>query len=918
MYIEPEGHSINIEQDTLTALRSNPLIRVLKYILRRLLAILMTIVIGVFLTVIVANHTGMLDKLVRNQINSKITILGNSNFQGDLTAERQRLESSAGLSLSFWPKHLIYTYKALKLDWGNVTDVRKFTTWIKASSGVVNETTDSREIILNRLPYTLLLSCTAYLLLALIGIPLALFLSQREGHWLDRVVGILTPLSSVPSWIIGVLLVLLFAVQLRWFPAANIFDIPRPNTVWGSILSGAYHLVLPVTAVVLSLIFQLVYTWRTYLLIYSSEDFITLAQAKGLKRSEIEHTYIFKPALPYMVTNLGLTLVGFWQMVCALEYFFQWPGVGKLFIDALPNFHSESMYNGEMGIVIGIIVIFAYLLGVIVLLLDFLYLIVDPRLRVESKEQSEALSGQQKREHWLESLKKLFRKPQKIVYPAAEIIQKSKNDTTPGERAAAFIHRMKQGAQTSCASLQHAIHEINKVKSASVGMVMAGLLVILSILILIFIPYNPVGKLWTQSNLLGNPTTAKLALPRWINLFRKNDLPSTIVLDDQNGTAVKTTTHPSADTDQVEIDFTFDYPYQDFPSDLALYLTPKYSEKRPFISAVWITPDGREIKFKNAGLTRDNTYAFAENIPANQLVMDNKQFKNWYSPAGSAISPSDSKVTPAYYLLFADPTSNTAKLMPGKYTLRVKGLFFEKDCNLDAKLVVFGLVEGWAGTDYLRRDLIVPLLWGLPFALLIGIAGSILTSIFSMILAAASAWKGGWIDYLVQRMTEANLIIPVIGISVLLFSYYNLSVWLIIGIIILSNTLGSFTKVMRAAFLQEKQAGYIEAAKSYGASDWRIITHYLVPRIIPVVLPQIVLLIPNFIFLEATLAIFNIFDTRYPTWGRILYSALRYGGLYGSQFWFLEPISLMLLTGLVFVLISFGLNRILTPHLQNG
>ncbi|NMC85901.1 MAG: ABC transporter permease [Anaerolineaceae bacterium] len=231
--------------------------------------------------------------------------------------------------------------------------------------------------------------------------------------------------------------------------------------------------------------------------------------------------------------------------------------------------------------------------------------------------------------------------------------------------------------------------------------------------------------------------------------------------------------------------------------------------------------------------------------------------------------------------------------------------------------MVFGKVEGWAGTDYLRRDLLIPLLWGLPLALFIGVFGALFTSLISLILAAASAWLGGWVDFVVQHATEANLILPVLAVGVLLYSYYNLSLWLIIGIIILANVLGSSTKVMRAAFLQEKQAGYVEAAKSYGASDWRIIRHYLVPRIMPVIIPQIVMLIPGFIFLEATLAIFTIYDTRYPTWGRIIYSALHNGALYGSQFWVLEPITLMLLTGLAFVLISFGLNHVLAPHLQS-
>jgi peptide/nickel transport system permease protein len=102
-------------------------------------------------------------------------------------------------------------------------------------------------------------------------------------------------------------------------------------------------------------------------------------------------------------------------------------------------------------------------------------------------------------------------------------------------------------------------------------------------------------------------------------------------------------------------------------------------------------------------------------------------------------------------------------------------------------------------------------------------------------------------------------------------------------------------------------------ARSYGASDFRIITRYLVPRILPVFIPQLVTQIPGFIFLEATLGFFNINST-YPSWGRIIYDGLARGALYGSPFWVLEPIFLLLLTGLAFAMLGSALERILNPR----
>jgi LysM repeat protein len=94
----------------------------------------------------------------------------------------------------------------------------------------------------------------------------------------------------------------------------------------------------------------------------------------------------------------------------------------------------------------------------------------------------------------------------------------------------------------------------------------------------------------------------------------------------------------------------------------------------------------------------------------------------------------------------------------------------------------------------------------------------------------------------------------------------------------------------------------------------RIILNYLVPRILPVLIPQLVAMVPSFIFLEATLGLFNI-KSDYPSWGRIIYEGLARGALYGSPFWVLEPISLLLLTGFAFAMLGSALERILNPRI---
>ena len=196
--------------------------------------------------------------------------------------------------------------------------------------------------------------------------------------------------------------------------------------------------------------------------------------------------------------------------------------------------------------------------------------------------------------------------------------------------------------------------------------------------------------------------------------------------------------------------------------------------------------------------------------------------------------------------------------VPGTYNLEIKALGFEPDTEFDAELVVMGQVFGMAGTDFYRRDLVVPLLWGMPFALVIGVAGALLTTIVSMLFAAFGVWFGGWADALVQRITEANMILPVVAIAVLFYAFYGASLWAILAVIVVLNAFGSPTKTFRAAFMQIKDASYIEAAQAYGAPNRRIIFQYMIPRILPVLIPQLVTLIPGFIFLEATLGMFNV------------------------------------------------------------
>jgi len=688
------------------------------------------------------------------------------------------------------------------------------------------------------------------------------------------------------------------SVELKILPIGGIFDTIPPENLTGYIPIVLKHMILPVLSIVLSVFFQLVYTWRTYFVINSEEDYVDLGRAMGLSSKKLEKKYILKPSITYVITSFTLMLASFWQMTMALEAVFNWPGIGWLYINyGLPNFWGENMYQGELLIALTLVVIFAYLLGAVVFLLDIIYVILDPRIRLDQREQVLTL----KRSHRKNKRNiQISKHPLRMRdYP----LQKKKS------QAVSIKFRITIAFAQFRKSLKWITGEIIRYPSAIIGLTIILLLIMGSIYAIIALPYEKIGAEWGKSTFTGQPSRPKLAKPAWINWFRSEDYLSTIKLSSMDGDAKILKQAVTEDVDQTTMMFAFDYDYDDIPSEMMIYLDGKFINKRPFASIKWITPDGRVFDLQGTSIVSGTLLDLESKLSLRRIVAANKNWQNWF--VFGDVFP-----TPAHYLLFADPDSDQPEVVKGTYGLIIEGLTFEEGSDFQAEIVLLGKVYGLAGTDYYRRDLIVPLLWGMPFALIIGLVGSISTTLIAMILAGTGVWFGGWVDNLIQRLTEANLVLPILAISVLAYAFLGVPIYTVLFLIILSNVLGSPTKNFRAAFLQIKDAPYIEAARSYGASNSRIIFKYLVPRVISLLIPQIILLIPSFVFLEATLGLFNI-TTDYPTWGKVIYLALTKGAMYGSRYWVFEPLTLLMITGLAFGLFGFALEKILNPRLLN-
>jgi peptide/nickel transport system permease protein len=134
------------------------------------------------------------------------------------------------------------------------------------------------------------------------------------------------------------------------------------------------HLILPILALGLSSSFLTIYTQRTYFLIYASEDYVEMAKAKGLSSRDIERRYVLRPTLPAIITGFALGLIGVFNGAAIFETVFNWPGLGKLI------FQAVGLY--DTPVILGEAVIFSYMLMITIFLMEFIYALVDPRVKI--------------------------------------------------------------------------------------------------------------------------------------------------------------------------------------------------------------------------------------------------------------------------------------------------------------------------------------------------------------------------------------------------------------------------------------------------------------------------------------------------------------------------------------------------------
>ncbi|MFC1936090.1 ABC transporter permease [Chloroflexota bacterium] len=373
MSVDAQVAQPGAEPETIRKGGTSTLKRVAKYTGARVVMLFVTVVIAVFLTIMIANMGGYVDQIMRGQIRENLNaqLMNDENFMQLDPSQKQAYvdnqiameEKRLGLDKPFVVRATKYMVNALTLKLGRAQ--------------LMTSDTGSKEvklIILDRLPPTLLLMGTSNMFLFFGSVFMGMVLSRQYGSWIDKLMIALSPTSSAPSWFYGLFFILIFAAIFRILPFGGMIDSPVPDTKLGYYLSVGKHLIMPASALFISQFFVSVYNYRTFFLIYSSEDYVEMARAKGLPDREIERRYILRPTLPTIITNFSLLVIALWTGAILTEGVFNWPGLGQTYFQAIGLFDTP--------VIVGLTILYAYLLAFTVFMLDFVYALVDPRVSI--------------------------------------------------------------------------------------------------------------------------------------------------------------------------------------------------------------------------------------------------------------------------------------------------------------------------------------------------------------------------------------------------------------------------------------------------------------------------------------------------------------------------------------------------------
>jgi peptide/nickel transport system permease protein len=341
----------------------------------RTLSLFGVLIAVLVLLVVTLGATGYSDRILQAVVGEEIralrptlaqTIRDPEELEQALLTRRTELERSYGLDRPWYERLPGMVLRVLTFDLGVARNVRTF-----------DGSNQISDIILERLPNTMLLLTTSLAITAVIALTVGVWLSTRVGSRIDRGVSYFAAISNgLPAWWAGILLILVFGFLLRWLPSGGMFSTPPPSDGIGRTLDLLWHAVLPILTLVLVSVGPSIYVVRTMTLNVAQEDHVTVARAKGLPGSVIARRHILRVAAPPIVTGLILGLAATLGGSILIETVFAWQGMGQLYYEAIAGVPDE-------GLIVGLTFMFTLLYVIARLVLEVLYVFLDPRVRLQ-------------------------------------------------------------------------------------------------------------------------------------------------------------------------------------------------------------------------------------------------------------------------------------------------------------------------------------------------------------------------------------------------------------------------------------------------------------------------------------------------------------------------------------------------------
>ena len=443
--------------------------------------------------------------------------------------------------------------------------------------------------------------------------------------------------------------------------------------------------------------------------------------------------------------------------------------------------------------------------------------------------------------------------------------------------------------------------EFAKSKMGITGIFILSALIIISFVAIIAIPSETFSEWNNPTNWISYP---KVAIPVWVNLFLVEKIPEHKIMDNPIE-KIESSGNLSVASHQ----FGFNFEYDDFPNDFIYEFSAEYTGS-PLLEILVIRPDGIHLELLSTSLPNsDSITTHTERIFSTDELIKKKLFlqSDKFNFSVENLSAED--------IVFSKSQEHQPLKGNYRYVINLYGVESQNQI-LESKFIVGGKAFGVMGTDELRRDLAIGLLWGTPLALFIGIVVAIASVVMGLLYGVYAGYKGKKTDEVMMRFNDVIYALPALPFLIILSVTISNSIFVMVGFLTIFGWVG-VAKVSRSMALQIKTRGYIDAAEMMGQKKSKIIIRHILPQLLPYAFASIAISVPAAITTEAGLSFLGLGDPSFPTWGQILHDANVYGAASRGLWWWIMPPGIMIaITGLAFVFIGNALDVIVNPKLK--